>query len=110
MLHPPGLLFALVPSGRFTDRRLCTPSRTLRGEGTSAIEGRGHLRDRNRGYLKGSSSGAILQAMDITTYSTWLEIDLGAIKHNVKEIIKMTNTEVMAVIKANGYGHGHGAA
>jgi len=44
--------------------------------------------------------------MDITTYSSWLEIDLGAIKHNVKEIIKMTNTEVMAVIKANGYGHG----
>ena len=44
--------------------------------------------------------------MDITTNSTWLEIDLGAIKHNVKEIIKMTNTEVMAVIKANGYGHG----
>ncbi|MEA3325762.1 MAG: alanine racemase [Chloroflexota bacterium] len=44
--------------------------------------------------------------MDITTYSTWLEIDLGAIKHNVKEIIKMTNAEVMAVIKANGYGHG----
>ena len=44
--------------------------------------------------------------MENATYSTWLEIDLGAIKHNVKEIIKLTNTEVMAVIKANGYGHG----
>ncbi len=44
--------------------------------------------------------------MENETYSTWLEIDLGAIKNNVKEIIKLTNTEVMAVIKANGYGHG----
>jgi len=56
--------------------------------------------------LKGYSSGDILQPMDIKTYSTWLEIDLEVIKHNVKEIIKMTSTEVMAVIKANGYGHG----
>jgi len=44
--------------------------------------------------------------MENATYSTWLEIDLGAIKNNVNQIIKLTNKEVMAVIKANGYGHG----
>lgn len=44
--------------------------------------------------------------MDINTYSTWLEIDLTAIKDNVAQIIKITSSEVMAVIKANGYGHG----
>ena len=44
--------------------------------------------------------------MDINTYSTWLEIDLNALKNNVAEIKKLTGTDVMAVIKANGYGHG----
>lgn len=44
--------------------------------------------------------------MEINTYSTWLEIDLNAIKCNVSQIIKITGKEVMAVIKANGYGHG----
>jgi alanine racemase len=44
--------------------------------------------------------------MNTQEYSTWLEVDLGAIKQNVKEIKKMTGTKVMAVIKANGYGHG----
>ena len=44
--------------------------------------------------------------MKTQAYSTWLEVDLGAIKHNIKEIKKMTHTQVMAVIKANGYGHG----
>ena len=44
--------------------------------------------------------------MDINTYSTWLEIDLNALKNNVAEVMKMTGRGVMAVIKANGYGHG----
>ncbi len=39
-------------------------------------------------------------------YSTWAEIDLGAIKNNIRELIKMTETPVMAVVKANAYGHG----
>ncbi len=47
-----------------------------------------------------------LTIVDINTYSTWLEIDLNALKQNVAEVIKMTGTDVMAVIKANGYGHG----
>lgn len=50
--------------------------------------------------------GAILQPMDNRAYSTWLEVDLGAIENNIKEIKKMTTAQVMAVIKANGYGHG----
>lgn len=44
--------------------------------------------------------------MNTQAYSTWLEVDLGAIKDNIKTIKKMTGTHVMAVIKANGYGHG----
>lgn len=44
--------------------------------------------------------------MKTQAYSTWLEIDLGSIKNNIKQIKKITNTQVMAVIKANGYGHG----
>jgi alanine racemase len=38
--------------------------------------------------------------------STWLEIDLGAIAHNVQALGRLTGTRVMAVVKANGYGHG----
>lgn len=49
---------------------------------------------------------AILQPMDTKAYSTWLEVDLGAIKSNIKQIKTMTGTRVMAIIKANGYGHG----
>jgi alanine racemase len=44
--------------------------------------------------------------VDINTYSTWLEIDLNALKNSVAEVIKLTGRDVMAVIKANGYGHG----
>lgn len=44
--------------------------------------------------------------VDINTYSTWLEIDLNAIKHNTTLVREKTGAEVMAVIKANGYGHG----
>jgi alanine racemase len=39
-------------------------------------------------------------------YSTWLEIDLEAIRNNVRQLLRITQTPVMAVVKANGYGHG----
>jgi alanine racemase len=39
-------------------------------------------------------------------YSTWLEIDLGAIRNNIRQLGAITGRPVMAVIKANGYGHG----
>jgi alanine racemase len=56
--------------------------------------------------LKALVSGAILEHMNTDIYSTWLEIDLGVIKNNIKFIKEITGTQIMAVIKANGYGHG----
>ncbi len=44
--------------------------------------------------------------MNSNGYSAWLEIDLAQIKENVKEILRISQTEVMAIVKANGYGHG----
>lgn len=44
--------------------------------------------------------------MDITATSTWLEIDLEAIRSNVRELRQICESNVMAVVKANGYGHG----
>lgn len=39
-------------------------------------------------------------------YSAWLEINLNTIGNNVRELLRISQTEVMAVVKANGYGHG----
>jgi alanine racemase len=36
---------------------------------------------------------------------TWVDIDLDAIRHNAR-ILTPTGVELMAVVKANGYGHG----
>jgi len=36
---------------------------------------------------------------------TWVEVDLDAIRHNVRAL-KPQGAELMAVVKANGYGHG----
>ena len=36
---------------------------------------------------------------------TWVEVDLGAIRGNAR-ILKPETAELMAVVKANGYGHG----
>lgn len=38
--------------------------------------------------------------------STWIEIDLNAIGSNVRQLKQIAKTEVMAVVKANAYGHG----
>lgn len=38
--------------------------------------------------------------------SNWLEIDRSAIANNLRKISDLTSVKVMAVIKANGYGHG----
>ena len=39
---------------------------------------------------------------------TWAEIDLNAIEHNIREIRRITdkNSKIMAVVKADAYGHG----
>ena len=44
--------------------------------------------------------------MNTEAYSNWLEIDLTAIQHNIKEIQRLTGKPVLAVVRANGYGHG----
>ena len=38
----------------------------------------------------------------------WAEIDLSAYAHNIKELKRITRpgARLMAVVKANGYGHG----
>lgn len=44
----------------------------------------------------------------MSLYPVWAEIDLTAIKHNLQEIKKTigNNVGIMAVVKANAYGHG----
>lgn len=37
---------------------------------------------------------------------SWIEIDREAIRHNVRELKRRIPQEMMAVVKANGYGHG----
>lgn len=39
-------------------------------------------------------------------FSNWLEIDRGALAENVQRLSRLTGGPVMAVVKANGYGHG----
>ena len=48
----------------------------------------------------------------MTSRPTWVEIDLGAIRHNLGQIKKLIGTKepaspkIMVVVKANAYGHG----
>lgn len=37
---------------------------------------------------------------------TWVEVDLVVIQNNVRKLKALTQTRVMAVVKANAYGHG----
>ena len=40
------------------------------------------------------------------SYSTWVEVDLGAIEENVRYFLQSTGSQVMAIVKAEAYGHG----
>jgi alanine racemase len=40
------------------------------------------------------------------SYPTWVETDLNVIESNIRLITHLTQSDVMAVVKANGYGHG----
>lgn len=42
----------------------------------------------------------------MSTHFREAQIDLGAISHNVRVIAQRVGVEVLAVVKANGYGHG----
>ena len=47
-----------------------------------------------------------MNSHDTNGYSAWLEVDLDIIRKNVKELLAISQTELMAIVKANGYGHG----
>jgi alanine racemase len=40
------------------------------------------------------------------SFATWAEIDLTALQTNLKILLQHTKVPIMAVVKANGYGHG----
>ncbi|ELW9008183.1 alanine racemase, partial [Campylobacter upsaliensis] len=50
----------------------------------------------------------ILIQEDTFYRDTWVEIDLDAIAYNVRELRKRVHADnkIIAVVKANGYGHG----
>jgi alanine racemase len=57
-------------------------------------------------YLSIIKTRYILSPMNSNGFSAWLEIDLDIIRQNVKELLRISQKEVMAIVKANGYGHG----
>jgi alanine racemase len=44
--------------------------------------------------------------MDTENFTNWLEIDLSAARNNVRELQRISGKPVMAIVKANAYGHG----
>ena len=53
------------------------------------------------------SPSVILSRMENRSeHSTWIEVDLTAIENNVGLIRQQTGVRVMAIVKADGYGHG----
>jgi alanine racemase len=44
--------------------------------------------------------------MTFAPVPTWLEIDLGAVRGNLRQLREISANPVMAVVKANAYGHG----
>ena len=40
------------------------------------------------------------------SYSTWITVDLSAIENNISLLATQTGVPLMAVVKANAYGHG----
>jgi alanine racemase len=57
-------------------------------------------------FLQLNLRSFILLFMNFDTQTIWLEINLGAIRRNIQRIKALTKKPVMAVVKANGYGHG----
>ena len=55
---------------------------------------------------KSGISGILFIMMVFDDYSNWVEVDLSAIESNVRLITKEKEQKVMAVVKANAYGHG----
>ncbi len=49
---------------------------------------------------------SIISRMHVNGQTNWIEVDLGAIRYNVRRLLEITGVQVMAVVKANAYGHG----
>lgn len=45
-------------------------------------------------------------AESVRPYATWVEVDLQAIRNNVRWVVEQSGVAVMAIVKADGYGHG----
>jgi alanine racemase len=41
-----------------------------------------------------------------TRQATWIEIDLACVERNARQLARLATVPLMAVVKANGYGHG----
>lgn len=50
------------------------------------------------------TTGALADPRD--RYSSWVEVDLDALHNNVRWLAAHTSTQLMVIVKANGYGHG----
>src|SRR5512133_1173161 len=48
----------------------------------------------------------ILTRMSRANQTTWIEVNLAAIQRNIKRLNALAGKPVMAVVKANAYGHG----
>ncbi len=44
--------------------------------------------------------------MTIDSHPTWLEVNLSAVERNVRYVVQTAGVPLMAVVKANAYGHG----
>ncbi len=56
--------------------------------------------------LAGGSQVIYTNVMNNNADTVWLEINLGAIRRNVQRLSRISGKPVMAVVKANAYGHG----
>ncbi|WP_414590407.1 alanine racemase [Anabaena sp. CCY 9614] len=63
--------------------------------------------------LSGKQTPTFSDQQQCDTYAwfsqrAWVEIDLGALSHNVQQLVKLLSprTQLMAVVKADAYGHG----
>ena len=56
-------------------------------------------------YFNNQPSSAEIYEM-MKGFQSWIEIDLDAIGHNINEVKKRTNGEIIPCVKSNAYGHG----
>lgn len=57
-------------------------------------------------FLQQVQGSFILMPMNNSADTVWLEINLGAIRRNIQRLNRISGKPVMAVVKANAYGHG----